>query len=325
MLVLFVAPAAVRAQTLQLVPSTHTDRAPQSFLDACMNLERWPTLFGRTTYLGAVSWQLRRDRASDAVLAPCFARMKAHELQLSLEVGVTSIARTGLQAYQIGWAEWQRYLDLGAPLTALFLDEPLTNGSLDLGLSYATVVEETANFLALIRRNPRLANIKLILIEAYPHLDAGTITALINDVNNAAAVRSVSGLDGLQIDHAWDARTPWSGSDLGAMSAAAHRRRMEFSMIFYAAMPFQNPTNDCDFRSRLMQQWNTYRSNGIEFYGFYPDIYTVQSWDPLPSITIPESTTACTFMQGAKQWVESIDPTNRLWVMRGRTRALSPR
>jgi hypothetical protein len=147
-----------------------------------------------------------------------------------------------------------------------------------------------------------------MLIEAYPHLTASTIIAFINDVNNAALLRSVAGLDGLQIDHAWDGHQgPWSGADLGDMREAAHRRRMEFSIIFYAAMPFPRPTDDCDFRTRLYQQWESYNVNGMEYYGFYPDIYTIQSWDELPSVTVPESTNACTFMQGARQWLDSID------------------
>jgi hypothetical protein len=90
LLLLFGASAAgVRAQVLQIVPSTHIDRAPQSFLEACMNVPRWPTVYGKTTYLGAVSWQLRLDRTSNAALAACFARMREDDLKLSLEVGVT--------------------------------------------------------------------------------------------------------------------------------------------------------------------------------------------------------------------------------------------
>ena len=299
-------PVDLLAQILQLVPSTHTDRAPQSFLEACMNIDRWPTLYVRTTYLGAVSWQLRPDRATDASLARCFAAMNARNLQLSLEVGITSVVATGLEAYQIGWLEWQRYLDLGAPLGALFIDEPLTNGGRIQGLAYAGIVNETANWIALVRRNPRLARVRLNLIEAYPHISAATIVAFLNDVNNAAASRGVAGLDGLQIDHAWDGVAAWSGDDLGSMAAAAHNRRMDFSIIFYAAMPFQDPTNDCDFRARLFQQWDAYKRSGLDYYGFHPDIFTVQSWDQLPSVTVPESTGACTFMQGAKQWLDAI-------------------
>jgi hypothetical protein len=67
----------------------------------------------------------------------------------------------------------------------------------------------------------------------------------------------------------------------------------------------------------LYQQWDAYGVNGIADHGFYPDIYTIQSWDELPSLTVPESTTACTFMQAARQWLESIDrvPTvrSRFW------------
>ena len=302
------APEGVRAQILQLVPSTHTDRAPQSFFDACMNIPRWPGLYTKTTYLGAVSWQLRPDRASSAALSRCFAQMNARELQLSLEVGITSIVAAGREAYLEGLPDWQRYQDLGAPLTAFFIDEPVTNGSRDLGLSYSTIVAETVDWIVLVRQNPRFAGIRLMLIEAYPHLRASTIIAFINDVNNAASLRGVAGFDGLQIDHAWDGHQgEWSGADLGDMREAAHRRRMEFSIIFYAAMPFRGPTDDCDFRTRLYQQWEAYNGNGMEYYGFYPDIYTIQSWDELPSVTIPETTSACTFMQGARQWLDSID------------------
>jgi hypothetical protein len=296
----------VHGQVLQLVPSTHTDRAPQSFLEACMNVNQWPTVYERTTYLGAVSWQLRRDRASDSTLASCFAQMRATNLQLSLEVSVTGAFTTGLEAYQSGWPDWQRYQDLGAPLAAFFIDEPLTNGTRQPpGLSYATVVDETTNWIALVRRNPRFRNIRMMLIEAYPHISSTAIIDFVNDLNNAAAIRGVAGLDGLQIDHAWDGRNAWSGPDLAAMRAEASRHRMEFSIIFYAAMPFQNPIDDCDFRARLSQQWSSYGTNGIDYYGFYPDIYTIQSWDQLPSVTVPEST-GCTFMQGARQWLDSL-------------------
>ena len=300
-------PASVQAQILQLVPSTHSDRAPQSFLDACMNIRSWPTLYTRTTYLGAVSWQLRPNRADDSALGRCFSQMSTSELQLSLEVSITSVVATGQEAYAAGWPDWQRYQDLGAPLGALFIDEPLTNGSRLMGLSYATIASETVNWIALVRGNPRFSRVKLILIEAYPHLSASTIIDFIHDVNDAASRRGVAGLDGLQIDHAWDGQEVWSGSDLGDMRAAAHQQRMEFSIIFYAAMPFQHPTDDCDFLARLDQQWASYTANGIDYYGFYPDIYTVQSWDEVPSVTVAESTNACSFTQGARQWVDSID------------------
>ncbi len=299
-LLFLLVPAGMHAQILQLVPPTHTDRAPQSFLDACMNIRRWPMLYRRATYLGAVSWQLRSDRASDSALARCFSEMNASDLQLSLEVGITSIFATGREAYLEALPDWQRYQDLGAPLTAFFIDEPITNGSRAMGLSYATITSETVNWIVLVRQNPRFARVKLILIEAYPNLDASTIIDFINDVNNAALVRGVAGFDGLQIDHAWDGRHAWSGSDLGDMRAAAHRRRMDFSIIFYAAMPFQHPTDDCDFRARLFQQWESYKANGMDSFGFYPDIYTIQSWDELPSVTVPESTTACTVHAGGE-------------------------
>jgi hypothetical protein len=307
LIVLASAPVNLHAQLLQLVPSTHTDRAPQSFLDACMNVGRWPTLYARTTYLGAVSWQLRPDRASNAVLESCFAQMNVRDLRLSLEVGITGVVATGGEAYQIEWPEWQRYLDLGAPLGALFIDEPLTNGTRLQGLSYDAVVSETVNWIVLVRQNSRGANLKLVLIEAYPHITASTIVNFITDVDNGASLHGVAGLDGIQIDHAWDGRNEWSGLDLGNIHAAAHKRRMQFSLIFYAAMPFQNPSVDCDFQDRLYQQWNTYEVNGIDYYGFYPDIYTIQSWDQLPSATIPESANTCTFMQGAKHWLDTVN------------------
>jgi hypothetical protein len=88
--------------------------------------------------------------------------MKARELQLSLEVGITGVFATGSDAYQDGWHDWQRYLALGAPLTALFIDEPITNGSRLSGLSYSTIVQETVNRIVLVRRNPALEYMKVV-------------------------------------------------------------------------------------------------------------------------------------------------------------------
>jgi hypothetical protein len=290
------------AQVLHLVPSIHSSRTPQSFLDACLHVDQWPAVYGRATYLGSHDGL---DAAETAALTRCFSQMNARGLQLTLETGVTGAFTTGQDAFNWNSPKWRRFLSLGAPLTMLFMDEPLHNGTVFQRLSYSTIVNETAAWIALVRRN--FPALKLVLIEPFPIQSSAQIITFVDDLNAAAASRGVAGLNGLEIDHAWDAsQRPWTGSDMGDMRSAARKRGMEFAMIFYGAMPFADPTNDCDFRARLNQQWSTYQTNGIDYYGFHPDIYTIESWDQLPSLTTPETTKACTFMQGTKQWIDSI-------------------
>jgi hypothetical protein len=302
LLVVSLVTCAADAQILHLVPSLHSSRTPQSFLDACLHVDQWPAVYGRATYLGSHDGL---DAAESATLSRCFAQMNARGLRLTLETGVTGAFASGQEAFNWNSPKWRRFVSLGAPLSVLFLDEPLHNGTVFQRLSYSTIVDETATWIALVRRN--FPSLKLVLIEPFPVQSSTQIVAFVDDLNAAAASRGVAGLNGLEIDHAWDgSQRPWTGAEMADMRSAARKRGMDFAIIFYGAMPFADPTNDCDFRARLDQQWTAYQANGIDHYGFYPDIYSIETWDQLPSVTTPESTKACTFMQGAKQWIDSI-------------------
>jgi len=294
------------AQVLQIIPSHHASRHSQPFLDACLHMDQWPTLYERTTYLGSDDGL---DATDSSTLTTCFSQMKARDLQFTVQTGITGAFTTGQDAFNFNSPKWSRFIRLGAPLTVLLMDEPLYNGQAYQHLTYSTIVEETANWIALVRR--AFPTLKLILIEPHPAESSTQIIDFVSDLNAGAAKRGVAGLDGLEIDHFWDGPRPWNGSDMADMRAAAHSRRMEFAIIFYAAMPFPNPTNDCDFLTRLYQQWNKYNAEGIDYYGFYPDIYTVESWDQIPSATVPEAIKACTFTQGARQWIDFIAPPLR--------------
>src|SRR5205807_2532248 len=101
-----------------------------------------------------------------STLAKCFSQMSAHDLQLTLETGITGAFTTGQDAFNWNSPKWNRFISLGAPLTTLFMDEPLHNGTIFQHLSYSTIVEQTANWIAVVRQTfPRL---RLILIEPHP-------------------------------------------------------------------------------------------------------------------------------------------------------------
>jgi hypothetical protein len=75
---------------------------------------------------------------------------------------------------------------------------------------------------------------------------------------------------------------------------------MQFSIIIWPSGPASS--NDCAFGSRTYNQYRYTYTPGYVRYGeaFVPDLWSVASWDPIPSAILPETGTGCTFMQGVR-------------------------
>jgi hypothetical protein len=308
-IVCVLATAPAEAQVLHLVPTIAGGQTPQSFLSACFNIDDWPQVYSRTTYLGAKE-SLAGARPSE--LAACFREMNVRGLQLTIETGIVDPFTSGREAFDYNSRAWDTLRTYGAPLTALFIDEPLHH-ALSWGWDMRSVVEQTINWVVLVRtRYPRF---RLILIEPYPVRSSELITSFVTQVNRGANDRGVAGLDGLEIDHAWDStQGPWAASDLMSIQAFAASRRMQFGVIFFGGC---GPEAVCGFDERLSLQWNTYRNARMFDPGASPDIYTVESWEdreggiPAAILTTPENATG-TFMAGAKHFVAQVGIIGRV-------------
>jgi hypothetical protein len=142
---------------------------------------------------------------------------------------------------------------------------------------------------------------KLILQEAYPFRSASVLIRFMRDVNAAAEAQAIAGLDGFELDHDWNARR-WSVSDLYRLNVFVRSSGMTFSIILWQSG--RQPASDCDFGTRIYNQYRYMYSAGYVRYGpiFAPDMWTVESWDPTPVAILPESGT-CTFMQAVRDIV----------------------
>jgi hypothetical protein len=259
-------------------------------------MDQWPDVLARTTSLGTSNGLAA---ASDADLATCFSAMASQGVQFTLETGVVNReATSGGALFATDSLFWRRSIGLGAPLSTLFLQEPLTSAE-GGALLYADVVRETTTWMAQVRRH--FPGMTLILQEAYPYHSASALIDFIRDVNAAAEAQGIAGLDGFELDHDWNARR-WSVTDVYRINEFVRTAGMTFSIILWQSG--RQPATDCDFGLRTLIQYLYMYSPGYVQHGpiFAPDMWSVESWDPTPSAIVPESG-SCTFMQAVRDIV----------------------
>jgi hypothetical protein len=251
-----------------------------------------------TTYFGT-SFGVRS--ASDDTLRTCFQAMRNQGLQFT--VGMAAVlpqVPTGAGEFALEQPDLQRYISLGAPLAGIFIQEPLSVMS-DTTATYADIVRETTAWAMLMRNG--FPGLKLVLTEAYPSQPASKIVTFIRDVNAALRAAQAATLDGFELDQDWQV-SRWSPGDLYAIHQMARSQGMLFSIILWPDGP--DSTNDCDFGARIANQFRYLYTRGYLQYGqaFAPDMWTIESWDPIPKAILPEDGAGCSFMQAARAIVK---------------------
>lgn len=233
--------------------------------------------------------------ASDPDLAQCFANLNSYGIEFTLETGITGPFTSGEDAFDFNRVFWNRFIGLGAPLTTFYLQEPLTSGLEHTSLTYGQLVQETADWIALVRQN--YPGMKLILMEAYPYNSPSETLDFIDDVNAAAASLSVDGLDGYELDLDINA-SGWSWSGVSTIRSEVHSRSMEFHAILWGG---GSTGSNCDYVQNTLDQALGMISNGLT-----ADTYSIQSWDVYPTVTLPEPyapAVQCTFLAAAAFFV----------------------
>jgi len=175
------------------------------------------------------------------------------------------------------------------------VQEPWTSAD-GTTLTYPDIVRETAEWMALVRRD--FPGIRLMLQEAYPFHSADELIGFVRDVNAAALTNGVTPLDGFELDHDWNIPT-WTPAEIYRINTAVRAAGMRFSIIIW---PAGGPTlDDCAFGRRTLRQYRDLYAAGYAQFGetFTPDVWSIESWSEIPVAIVPE-TAPCTFMQGAR-------------------------
>jgi hypothetical protein len=280
--------STANAQELNLIPrlTTQFGGYPQPFLDACNNMDQWPTVASVTTYLGSTLGDLQT--IDDSTLSTCFANMLNAGFKLSLEVAPFQPGGCGdgSGCYNAFSPVLDRLLNLGASVTRIRFQEPLTYAK-QINWSREDAVNQTVSFMALVRQNYPALPIAFTSVEAYPYLSAADLNWWIAALNSVSQGAGIPPPDYFEIDYnPHESGSSWE--DIRAIQNQSHATGWKFSFIFIGDECSDDTT--CWFGPVAGTAY-------VVSYALAPlDMFTFESWlRYVPSRTIPESD-SITFM-----------------------------
>jgi len=219
-----------------------------------------------------------------------FAQLRDWNVKLDLEVGaVKPWGPTGQQTFHAQQPMWDRFLRLGADLHGIAMDEPLnfTHYALEKPVDYA--VQETADFIARVRRH--YPNLIIGDIETYPSLPIPDHFTWIDALQARLATLGVRGLDYYRLDTDWVSFTlTGNGSwrEVKTLEDYCRGRELPFSLIYWASnypwLQRRNLAADDTWYVGIMSQANDY----VVVDGA-PDEYVIESWVGAPEKIVPDS------------------------------------
>ena len=226
---------------------------------------------------------------TDAELKAWFAQMQQWNIKLELEVGaIKEWGVTGEGTFLKQRAAWNRLQSLGGTIYSIAMDEPLCCvRHLKKPDEYA--VEETANFIGLVRQN--YPNILVGDIEAYPSIPLADQIKWIEALQKRLAEKKIKGLDFYRLDVNWivfDVRNEGSWKEVKKLEQYCKGIKLPFSLIYwsptYAHMQRLNLSDDSTWLTGVMAQGYAYASVGGA-----PDQFVLESWVSAPSHSVPET------------------------------------
>jgi hypothetical protein len=277
----------VQAQEVWMMPPASADG--RSLRQLFANPEQWAQTRSRVEVLGYPDHLLNKQ-FTDEELRQWLPQLKKLGVKLGLEVGaVKPWGTTGLKTFEIEHPIWDRFLSLGGEIYALAMDEPLTAARNDLHASNEYAVEETAQFIVLVRRN--YPNVLIGDIEAYPSFPTDQLITFIDALQARLKHLNVRGLDFFRLDVDWMNFVHGTGGgwvEVKNLENACRQRKIPFGLIYWAAdypqMSQMKLADDSTWYVSVMQEGYDYATVGGA-----PDEYVIESWIGAPAQTIPET------------------------------------
>lgn len=275
--------------------------------------EHWTETRSLVTVIGCTANQLTKNFSDDELRA-WLPQIEKWGIKLGLEVGaVKEWGPTGQQAFDQQRRQWDHLQSLGGKISAMAMDEPLGWVRQHLKQTDAYAVEETANFVALVRKH--YPDIRIGDIEPYPFLQREELLAFIDALQARLKQMNVRGLDFFRLDVDWNHFTIgnriYAGNwpDVKQLELACRQRKLPFSLIYWAAdyghMKELNLADDSTWYVGVMRQGYDYA-----FVGGAPDEYVIESWVGAPSVAVPE-TEEWTFTRSVRDFCRRFVKANK--------------
>lgn len=259
------------------------------FRDLFVHPNEWRMTRSRIDGIGYADHWLN-TQFTNQELKTWFARLRAWHLKLGLEVGAVKPWSTqGAKTFQIERKMWDRFQSLGGHIDAIGMDEPFCCVRQDLKKPDSYAVEQTADFIALVRKY--YPQIKVGDIEPYPFFSLKDLEWWIVSLNNRLAQLHVRGLDFFRLDTNWITFSVYnqgSWQQVRQLEMYCRSRRLPFSLIYWASdFPVAQSlglADDATWYTSVMQEGYDYALAGGS-----PDQYYIESWVDGPTHTLPET------------------------------------
>lgn len=262
----------------------------ECFRELCTHPEQWKETAGRVNVIGYADHVLNKQ-FTDAELREWLPALEKRGLKLGLEVGaVKPWGLTGDKTFAAERPMWNRFQSLGGHIYALAMDEPLCCARNELKKPDAYAVEQTAQFIALVRTN--YPGVQIGDVEPYPSIPLADLIDWIDALQARLRQLGVHGLDFFRVDVDWVHFTVHTNHgnwmEVKKLENACRSKKLPFSLIYWAAdyphLERLKLADDATWYISIMRQGNDYA-----LVGGAPDQYVIESWIPAPSHSIPET------------------------------------
>lgn len=242
---------------------------------------------------------------NDEDLRKWFGRLNQWKLKFAMEVGaIKPWGLTGEKVFEIQRAKWDRFQGLGANLYAIAMDEPLLCCREHIHKSDDYAVQETANFIALVRKH--FPHMLIGDIETFPSVPVADHAWWIDALNKRLAELGVRGIDFYRLDVNWanfivQDRGCWG--DVRKIELECRKRKVPFSLIYWASgqplLQRKGLADDSTWQISIMHQGYAYAMVDGR-----PDQYVIESWIGAPSRCVPEDE-EWTFTRSVRDFVKT--------------------
>lgn len=249
----------------------------------------WRETRSKVNVLGYADHLLNKQ-FTDQELGAWLPLLAQWNLKLGLEVGaVKEWGQTGKEAFDKQRPMWERFQKLGGKIHAFAMDEPLCCAKNVLKKDQAYAVEETAQFIALVRQH--YPDARIGDIEPYPSVPLAELIAWIDALQSRLKELNVRGMDFFRVDVNWVNFLHDKGSwrEVRKLEEACRARKLPFSLIYWAAdyphLERLGRAGDAAWYVSTLRQGHDYALIGGK-----PDEYVIESWVGAPSHAVPETT-----------------------------------
>lgn len=293
LMTLSVPAAQVRAQdrspkpTVWMCPPTQDNG--RCFRELFEEPERWAKTRAAIDVIGYADHVLNRQFTDDQLRA-WLPLLQQWGIKFALEVGaVKPWGTTGEKTFNIQRPMWDRVQRAGGSIYAFAMDEPLCCARQEIHQPDDYAVQETANFIALVRQH--YPQVLIGDIEPYPFISLPDLSRWIEALEKELADRQVRGLDFFRLDVDWvnfTVRNHGSWQEVKQLEHTCRNRRLPFSLIYWAAdypaLKGRGLADDATWYVSVMRQAQDYALlDGA------PDQFVLESWIESPSRCVPET------------------------------------